>query len=128
VRSSPNAYSIFEAMAMRTAPGIESADHPVTGVRRCVTLALMTVEGAPSTPSRMKAALRPLVFALAGLVIGVLGTAAGYAATAPKYEKLPTCAEEDGNKDGKPCWWTDPDTGTRYYVTSENYQPDPSTT
>lgn len=32
------------------------------------------------------------------------------------------CANEDGNPDGQPCMWTDPDTGTRYYVNSENYR------
>jgi hypothetical protein len=109
-------------MDMRTAPGIESADHPVTEVRRCVTLARMTLEDAPSTPSRMRSALRPLAFILAGLVIGVGVTAAAAYSLTPTYEKLPACVEEDGNKDGKPCWWTDPDTGTRYYVTSENYR------
>lgn len=63
---------------------------------------------------------------ITGLVAGaILG--AGIAATvayavAPVYEKLPTCVNEDGNPDGKPCWWSDPNTGTKYYVTSENYQ------
>jgi hypothetical protein len=35
---------------------------------------------------------------------------------------VPACAYEDGNPDGMPCLWTDPDTSTRYYVTSENYR------
>lgn len=33
------------------------------------------------------------------------------------------CANEDGNPDGLPCVWIDPDTGDAFYVTSENYQP-----
>ena len=33
------------------------------------------------------------------------------------------CANEDGNPDGSPCVWVDPDTGNAFYVTSENYQP-----
>ena len=33
-----------------------------------------------------------------------------------------TCVQEDGNTDGMPCVWTDPDTGTQYWVTSENYR------
>ena len=32
------------------------------------------------------------------------------------------CAFEDGNTDGLPCMWTDPDTGTAYYVDSSNYR------
>lgn len=90
-------------------------------MRRCVTLAHMTLDAA-ATPNRMKPWLRVLALVLVGLVIGTLGTVAVYSATAPVYEKLPTCTYEDGNLDGKPCWWTDPDTGTRYYVTSENYR------
>lgn len=34
---------------------------------------------------------------------------------------LPPCTEEDGNTDGAPCVWTDPDTGRLYYVDSANY-------
>lgn len=95
----------------------------MTGVRLSVTLARMTTEVALSSPSRVRGVLRPLALVLAGLVIGALGAAATYTAAAPRYEKLPTCTHEDGNTDGRPCWWTDPDTGTRYYVTSENYLP-----
>ncbi len=32
------------------------------------------------------------------------------------------CANEDGNTDGKPCIWLDPDTRDLYYVTSEQYR------
>lgn len=32
------------------------------------------------------------------------------------------CAYEDGNVDGLPCVWIDPDTGNAYFVTSENYR------
>lgn len=35
---------------------------------------------------------------------------------------LPTCANEDGNSDGKPCVWTDPDTGNKYVVDSSEYR------
>lgn len=36
--------------------------------------------------------------------------------------RLPQCAQEDGNVDGKPCLWIDPDTQGVYYVESENYR------
>lgn len=32
------------------------------------------------------------------------------------------CEYEDGNTDGMPCNWVDPDTGTVYRVSSENYR------
>jgi hypothetical protein len=83
----------------------------------------MTVDAEPARGR--KSWLRSVAFVAIGLVIGVTGAAAVAAAVAPVYEKLPACVEEDGNTDGKACWWTDPDTGTRYYVTSENYLPDP---
>ncbi|SLH06678.1 Uncharacterised protein [Mycobacteroides abscessus subsp. abscessus] len=35
---------------------------------------------------------------------------------------LPVCEQEDGNTDGAPCNWTDPDTGAVYYVDSSNYR------
>lgn len=35
---------------------------------------------------------------------------------------LGACAYEDGNPDGTPCVWTDPDTGTTYLVDSTNYR------
>ncbi|OBG84774.1 hypothetical protein A5699_25950 [Mycobacterium sp. E802] len=35
---------------------------------------------------------------------------------------LPICQYEDGNADGMPCMWTDPDTGRQFYMTSENYR------
>ncbi|MGV0811749.1 hypothetical protein ABQF34_07270 [Mycolicibacterium boenickei] len=44
-----------------------------------------------------------------------VGFDAGYEADGP-------CQYEDGNPDGLPCTWTDPDTGTRYWVSSENYR------
>lgn len=78
-----------------------------------------------SISTRLKPWLRPLAYAGIGLLLGAGGTAAVAVAVAPVYEKLPRCVNEDGNADGKPCWWTDPDSGTRYYVTSENYLPDP---
>lgn len=35
---------------------------------------------------------------------------------------LPVCLYEDGNPDGLPCVWTDPDTGNAYVVVSESYR------
>jgi hypothetical protein len=35
---------------------------------------------------------------------------------------MAVCSYEDGNTDGLPCVWTDPDTGARYYVDSSNYR------
>lgn len=35
---------------------------------------------------------------------------------------LPYCLHEDGNLNGKPCVWSDPDTGTEYMVDSGNYR------
>lgn len=37
-------------------------------------------------------------------------------------QPLSTCEYEDGNTDGMPCNWVDPDTGTVYRVSSENYR------
>lgn len=37
-------------------------------------------------------------------------------------QSLPTCEYEDGNTNGMPCNWTDPDTGTAYLVDSSNYR------
>jgi len=65
---------------------------------------------------------RGLALVIAGTLIGSAVTAGIAYSLTPTYEKLPACAHEDGNPDGNPCWWTDPDTGTRYYVTSENYR------
>lgn len=39
-----------------------------------------------------------------------------------RTELVPACEYEDGNVDGLPCLWSDPDTGVRFYVTSENYR------
>ena len=36
--------------------------------------------------------------------------------------ELPACQFEDGNTNGKPCNWVDPDTGITFYVSSENYR------
>lgn len=35
---------------------------------------------------------------------------------------LAECAEEDGNPDGRPCMWQDPDTARLFYVDSANYR------
>lgn len=59
-----------------------------------------------------------LMLFFAGVAIG----AGAVHSLVPTYERLPACVHEDGRPDGAPCWWTDPDTGVRYYVTSENYR------
>ena len=41
---------------------------------------------------------------------------------APATDTTAVCAFEDGNTDGAPCWWTDPNTGTAYWVDSSNYR------
>jgi hypothetical protein len=61
------------------------------------------------------------LFVLLGAVLGSGVTIAAYPSP-PKYQKLPPCQAEDGRLDGQPCWWTDPDTGTRYYISSEEYR------
>lgn len=58
--------------------------------------------------------------AVAGL-FGVTGALGGIHGTA-YAEPLSVCQFEDGNVDGRPCQWTDPDTGRAYFVTSENYR------
>lgn len=35
---------------------------------------------------------------------------------------LPQCANEDGNTDGLPCLWVDPDSGNAYLNDSANYR------
>lgn len=37
-------------------------------------------------------------------------------------QPLSTCEYEDGNTNGMPCNWIDPDTGTAYLVDSFNYR------
>ncbi|SKD59306.1 Uncharacterised protein [Mycobacteroides abscessus subsp. massiliense] len=59
--------------------------------------------------------------ALATLTVGAFWVGLPTAVEA-HAQPLPVCQEEDGNIDGKPCNWTDPDTGAVYYVTSENYR------
>jgi hypothetical protein len=61
-----------------------------------------------------------ITLAAANAAFGAL-LALGFA-TAPHAPALPPCAHEDGNTDGRPCAWTDPDTGRSFYVTSENYR------
>lgn len=58
----------------------------------------------------------------AGLLVGVaLGISAGTVlAASASAELLAACAEEDGNPDGQPCMWTDPDTGRTFFVDSAN--------
>ncbi|QFG10455.1 hypothetical protein KIV65_gp12 [Mycobacterium phage Anthony] len=38
------------------------------------------------------------------------------------WNDMPPCLYEDGNPDGYECLWTDPDTGSTYYVDSANYR------
>ena len=61
------------------------------------------------------------VFAIAGP--GIHGTAqASPVCTTDTHVCAPQCAYEDGNPNGMPCLWVDPDTGDAYYVESENYR------
>lgn len=61
--------------------------------------------------------------AIATLTVGAfwIGLPSAVEATA-HADQLPVCQYEDGNTDGKPCNWTDPDTGRAYYVDSSNYR------
>lgn len=66
---------------------------------------------------------RNLGLALAIQVFMFGGIAGAHLASAsPGPQVLPPCQYEDGNPDGTYCFWTDPDTGTGYYVDSENYR------
>lgn len=62
----------------------------------------------------------------AGLAIGIaLGGSGIYSLIMHNnlnYIQLPTCRYEDGNPDGMPCVWTDPDTGNKYVNSSKNYR------
>ena len=64
--------------------------------------------------------MKPIGIALAAAQIAVMLGALAFAE--PADIALPPCQYEDGNTDGMPCMWTDPDTGRAYYVESENYQ------
>lgn len=63
-----------------------------------------------------------------GLLVGAtFGAALGVPAgaiivSAASADALPACQYEDGNPDGQPCSWTDPDTGRAFYVDSANYR------
>lgn len=52
-------------------------------------------------------------------IMGIANSGDTYYVT---HVSAPMCHEEDGNTDGAPCVWVDPDTGTAYHVTSENYR------
>lgn len=66
----------------------------------------------------MTTTVRRIVIAVTLCVAALLGAVP----TSAEPAALPACAEEDGNTNGLPCTWTDPDTGTRYWVSSENYR------
>ncbi len=60
---------------------------------------------------------------IVGAIVGVFpGMALGAIAVPAQAHQIPACVEEDGNPDGLPCMWADPDTGRGFYVTSENYR------
>jgi hypothetical protein len=46
----------------------------------------------------------------------------GPVCTTDTHVCAPQCVYEDGNPNGQPCLWVDPDTGNAYYVASENYK------
>ena len=56
----------------------------------------------------------------AGLALGFLAAPHGVV----QAEPTTSCPYEDGDPDGTPCMWTDPDTGAQYYVNSDNYRAD----
>lgn len=64
----------------------------------------------------------------AGVAIAVVGIqlalaiGIGTVFTVSTADALPACQYEDGNESGQPCMWTDPDTGTAFYVDSSNYR------
>jgi hypothetical protein len=60
--------------------------------------------------------------AVAGIVAAALGIVAPIASAQTYWLPLPACEFEDGNPDGRPCLWIDPDTGNGYYVESDNYR------
>lgn len=70
----------------------------------------------------MVTAAQRVAFA-AGLFIGLcVGIPSGAAIVTASAYALPACQYEDGNPDGQPCSWTDPDTGRAFYVDSANYR------
>jgi hypothetical protein len=56
----------------------------------------------------------------AGLALGFLAAPHGVV----QAEPTTSCPYEDGDPDGTPCMWTDPDPGAQYYVNSDNYRAD----
>lgn len=64
----------------------------------------------------MKSLTVALILAVPVVVVGLFF---GDQATAAP---LPQCQFEDGNEDGLPCAWVDPDTGKVFIVGSENYR------
>ncbi|QZH63423.1 hypothetical protein K1X22_01275 [Mycolicibacterium farcinogenes] len=66
----------------------------------------------------MNATAKHVAVAVTLSAAALLGAASALATPAAEVP----CQYEDGNPDGVPCTWTDPDTGTRYWVSSENYR------
>lgn len=64
----------------------------------------------------MRALTVALILAAPIVVVGLFFGDQAHAAP------LPQCQYEDGNEDGQPCMWTDPDTGRQFYVDSEGYR------
>lgn len=50
------------------------------------------------------------------LVIATISLGTGH------LQILPACQYEDGNPNGKPCVWTDPDTGNTYVLDGSEYR------
>lgn len=64
----------------------------------------------------MKSLTVALILAVPVVVVGL------YFGDQASAAPLPQCRYEDGNTDGLPCTWIDPQTGQGYYVTSESYR------
>ncbi len=61
---------------------------------------------------------------IAAIFVLLIATNLVWASAVTYTNRVPVCAEEDGNPDGMPCDWTDKDTGRVYRVTSEEYRDD----
>lgn len=64
-----------------------------------------------------------------GVLVAVIAAAVAFAIVMvlgelylTRTSSLPVCEQEDGNLDGKPCVWIDPDTGLGFTVSSEAYR------
>ncbi|WP_131588735.1 hypothetical protein [Mycolicibacterium phlei] len=59
------------------------------------------------------------LIAVSTLIGAAIGASVVYGS--PTTAAVPACIYEDGNPDGLPCIWVDPDTGAQYYNDGSNY-------